>query len=61
VVCLILGLSFRVLIPFQIFANLNYMMGKTLLALRHGVNANFQGSSPTMDKRFRSTGWLNSL
>ncbi len=29
-ICLILGLGLRVLIPFQIFANLNYMLGKTL-------------------------------
>lgn len=29
-VCLILGLGLRVLIPLQIFANLNYMLGKTL-------------------------------
>ena len=29
-ICLILGLGLRVLVPLQIFANLNYMMGKTL-------------------------------
>lgn len=31
-VCLILGLGLRVLIPLQIFANLNYMLGKTFLS-----------------------------
>lgn len=31
-ICLILGLGLRVLIPLQIFANLNYMLGKTLLS-----------------------------